>query len=183
MIPPPRRVAATKTTKEETKEVVVGKQSFLVSETFDEYTFSFLFFFISLTSKKKKYLVIELCLLLFHSHTFLRLLRLLHVECSSLLSFFFLFLPILAAVIILTGIKRGVVRVRPERGRMVGFSSLSENGHCNYKSEHYSSAVQDLMGKRDERDERDESGGGGGGGVRKSVVQKWYSRVAHRSKR
>ena len=64
---------------------------------------------------------------------------------------------------------------------MVGFSSLSENGHCNYKSEHYSSAVQDLMGERDESGSG--GGGGGGGGVRKSVVQKWYSRVAHRSKR
>ena len=75
--------------------------------------FFFSIFFISLMSIKKKKLWLNfVCCCLFHSHTFLQLLRLLHVECSSLLSLFshtstFLFSVVSTAVIIFDRYQEG----------------------------------------------------------------------------
>jgi hypothetical protein len=62
-------------------------------------------------------------------------------------------------------IKKGSIRVKPIPGRLVGFTSLTSKGYCNYKSEHYSNEIQKNVINK------------------KMVVQKWYARVKQREKK
>ena len=73
-------------------------------------------------------------------------------------------------------IRKGLVKVNPVPGRLVGFTSLTSNGYCNYKSEHYSNEVQKIVDEQQRRGASTTTNRN-----KKMVVQKWYARVPHRT--